>query len=387
MFNSAMHTHGTRRRGVAAALVLISLVTLLGMVSLSVDVGLVYRARQEAQRAADAAALAGALELLDEDRLKNAPDMSYEIVAALEQAQAYAGLNPVINAGPSVKVSDIEVGYLHDLTDPKAALSFADPNMANSVFVRVRRDSISNGPVVLFFATVLGHPTADVTALAGASFKDGVTGFRVTPETGNAGLLPLALHVDAWRAMLDRTWSSGDNWAYNEDSDSVEAGADGIWEMNIYPGGGVGGLPPGNLGTVDIGSPNNSTDDIARQIVEGVSAEDLAWFGGTFQLGDDGTLPLNGDTGLSAGIVDELKTIIGVPRVVPLYDQVTGVGNNVIFRIVGFGGIRVMEVKLHGPMWKKRVVIQPSFVIDDTAIVGPGSGPSFFVYKPVQLVR
>lgn len=377
----------TRRRGVVAVLVVISLLTLMGMAALTVDVGMVYRARQELQQAADAAALAGAWELLDEDRLRNAPDMSEELIAARQQSQYFASLNSVINAGPNVQLSDIQVGYLHDLTDPNESLSFTDPNQANTAFVLVRRDSVSNGPVDLFFAAILGYSTADVTASAAASFKDGVTGYRATPESGNAELLPLALHVNAWNAMMDRTWSCGDDWRYDEDSASVQQASDDLWEMNIYPGGGVEQLPPGNFGTVDIGSPNNSAADIARQLLEGVSAEDLGWFGEQLQLGEDGTLLLNGDTGLSAGIKDELAAIIGLPRAVPLYDQISGNGNNTMFRIVGFGGIRIMDVKLTGSMSSKRVIVQPAFVIDDAALVGPGSGPSHFIYRPVQLVR
>ena len=105
-------------------------------------------------------------------------------------------------------------------------------------------------------------------------------------------------------------------------------------------------------------------------------------------LGDDGTLLLNGDTGLSAAIKDDLTAIIGLPRAIPLFDQVSGPGNNAMFRIVGFAGIQIVEVTLTGPMNSKRVVIQPAFVVDPTAITGPGS-PAFgdFVYEPVKLVR
>src|SRR5260370_28133265 len=50
----------TRERGVTMALVALSLVAIISMAALSIDIGTLYQASAEAQRAADAAALAGA---------------------------------------------------------------------------------------------------------------------------------------------------------------------------------------------------------------------------------------------------------------------------------------------------------------------------------------
>jgi len=387
MLKSTRQDRSPRRRGVTATFVAISLIMLLGTAALTIDVGLMYRARHESQIAADAAAMAGAWELLDEDRLQGSPYMADEITAARVRAADYANYNPVLNEGPGVAESDVLIGYLHDPNDVNAALSFANPNQANTVSVRIRRDEAVNGPVSLLFSVVFGHTTANVAADAWATFKDGVTGWRVTPETGNAGLLPIALHVDAWNGLLDGSWSTGDDWSYDENTGAVAAGSDSIYELNLYPGGGANQLPPGNLGTVDIGSPDNNTADLSRQINSGISEADLAYFGGELSLGPDGTLDLNGDTGLSAAIKDDLEAIVGQARAIPLFNQVTGPGDNATFTIVGFAGIRIMEVKLTGPMNKKRVVIQPAFVVDDAVITSPGSGSSYFVYEPVRLVR
>jgi len=138
---------------------------------------------------------------------------------------------------------------------------------------------------------------------------------------------------------------------------------------------------------VDIGNPNNNTADISRQIRYGLTAEDLSYYGGELTLGADGTIDLTGDTGLSAAVKDDLVSIIGQPRTIPLFSTVEGPGNNAVFTIVGFAGIRIMNVKLTGSMSSKRVIIQPAFVVDDTVITGPGSGSSYFVYAPVHLVR
>ena len=52
-----------------------------------------------------------------------------------------------------------------------------------------------------------------------------------------------------------------------------------------------------------------------------------------------------------------------------------------------FAGIRILNVKLTGPMNKKEVIVQPAYVVDNAVITDAGSGPSYFVYQPVTLVR
>ena len=56
-----------------------------------------------------------------------------------------------------------------------------------------------------------------------------------------------------------------DQYHYNHSTGQVEPGGDGIPELNIYPDLNSS-LPSGNRGTVDLGAPNNSTNDLKRQI-------------------------------------------------------------------------------------------------------------------------
>jgi len=395
MFTLRIRNKNSRRRAVSFALVGVSLVVLLGMASLTVDVGMLYRARAEAQASADAAAMAGAWRLLDNDKLKGTPNMTAEVASVRTAAAHIAALNAIINTPPSLSANssndaggDIVVGCLSDPDhDAGEALSTANPDQFNTVHVRVRRDAQHNSPIDLYFAGVFGRLTADISAEAYATFKDGVIGYKVTDNTGNADLLPLALKVTAWNNLLTGSFTTGDNYAYDPVTGAVTAGHDGIKELNLYPGGGATQLPSGNFGTVDIGNPNNSTADLSRQIRYGVSADDLAYFGGELELGSDGTLLLNGDTGLSAGIKDDLASVIGKPRAIPLFSTVAGPGNNAMFTIVGFAGIRILDVKLTGSMSSKKVIIQPAFIVDDAVLTGPGSGSSYFVYQPVHLVR
>lgn len=382
------------RRGVTFAVVVVSLVMLMGMASMTVDIGMMYRARNEAQASADAAAMAAAWRLMDQDRLRGTAYVSTVTAAARQAAVDYAARNPIVMEAPTLDANtgnstsgDVVIGRLDDPNDADEPMDFSDPSRFNAVHVFLHRDDVRNGPIDLYFASAFGHWTADVSASATAAFYDGVVGWSVNDTTGNAGLLPFALNVNAWNNLLAGTVSTGDSYSYNATSGAVTGGSDGILELNLYPGGGSGQLPPGNFGTVDIGSNNNSTTDLTRQIRYGVSEDDLAYFGGTLELGADGTLLLNGDTGLSAAVKDDLAAVIGKPRAIPIFSTVSGNGNNSMYTIVGFVGVRIMYVKLTGAMSGKKVIIQPAYLLDDSVIVGENTGQSSFVFKPVQLVH
>lgn len=372
------------RRAGTIVYVTIFVSTMFGFLALSVDMGRLYVAKAELQRAADAAAHAAAWQLLNEDRLK--PYLLDDILdAARHQAADIAAANDVLNAAPIVdSVEDVVIGRLDDLFDLEEPMSFGDGTRWNAVRVTVQRNAERGGSILLYFAPILGFSEKDLGAQATAAFEDGIGGFEVTDRSGNAELLPFAIKSDVWSDLL---LSLVDEYTCDQETGEVSVGPDGIAELNIFPGDGEWQLPPGNFGTVDIGAWDNSTADIARQILEGVSAEDLAYFGGRLELGEDGYVDLNGDTGISAGVKDELAAIKGRARAVPIFREVWGPGDNATFRIVGFVGIRIMHVKLVGAPCRKEVIVQPAYVVDDSALADPRSGTSHFIYRPVQLVR
>jgi len=97
----------------------------------------------------------------------------------------------------------------------------------------------------------------------------------------------------------------------------------------------------------------------------------LSYFGGEIRF-DQGPWQINGDT----GIKDELESINGLPRAIPLFTEVTAPGNNAMYTIVEFVGIRIMDVKLAGG--DKHVYIQPAPFIDPSAIYGYPRAGQFF---------
>ena len=379
-----------RRGGSVVVLCAILLVPLMGMVAFAIDIGYIAVVRSQLQRAADSCALAGAAMLIDEDSLSGVADQTDDRTAARIQALAFAVANDA--AGSPIEVplneandvdGDLVLGYIPDRTNPTQMLF--NTSSYNGVRVRLRRDDVVNGPVNLFFSSVLGLGTADVTAEAIAMFEFDINGFRVVngQETATAKLLPFTLQIDDWN---DAFTNGDDDYAHDTENQTVSSGSDGVREIKLFP---LDNLTSGNFGTVDLGAPNNSTADLARQIIYGLNAYDFSFFpNNTVALGADGTLDLNGDTGISAGMKDELESIIGQPRIIPLYDTVSGNGNNSVFVIKAFVGITILKVKLTGALSKKHVLIQPCTVVDGTAVGGGQNNvTSSFVYTPLRLVQ
>jgi hypothetical protein len=261
------------------------------------------------------------------------------------------------------------------------------------VEVTVRRDQALSGntatrgdqAIPLFFAPVIGSGQAKLTSRATAVIPSGI-GFQILSASASATcpLLPITLDEVTWNNLI-YSGVGNDNYKYNSDG-TVSAGADGIKEINLYPEG-VHILPPGNRGTVDIGPSPNSTTDLVRQIKYGPNAADLAYFGGQLKIPEGGTLMLNGDTGLSAGIADALASIIGKPRAIPIFRSVSGPGENAQYVIVKFVGIRLMYSKLSGSPSQKRVWIQPAPVFGATIISGSGPLAADSIMGPLKLIH
>jgi Flp pilus assembly protein TadG len=378
-----------RRPGAIVPLAAVLAVFLLGMVAFSVDIGYICVAEKELQNAADAAALAGASQYLNRVALTGVTSQSAAIAAARDQAQRLAGLNTVGSVAIALDRNnsndaggDIVCGRLDTSAGLSSSLS-TTTTPYNSVQVRARRTAQQNGSLQLFFGSVLGHGSQDLVATATATCADGITAFKIAGSgKTTCSLLPFTLDIAVWNDQVVNG-NGPDNWTYNPTTKVYSAGQDGIHEVKLFP---TKGNSPGNFGTVDIGSANNSTADISRQILYGPNQSDLDKMGGQVALGPSGTLTLQGDTGISAGFKDELTAIRGQPRVIPLYSKVTGQGNNTYYTIVAFAGIIITDVQL--TTGNKYVTIQPEFVVDATAVTGTRSSTtSYFVSQPLKLTR
>lgn len=375
-----MKPHRNFRRGATLVLITIMLAVIMGVLAFAIDIGYVQTTKAQLQRTADSAALAAAWELMQADRL-GSPAANQSTLTRAE-ATDYMALNKVLKQAPNLAVEDVDIGYLNNPSDPSEAMKYDDASKFNAVRVRVRRTESQNGAVGLFFGKVLGTNSVSMETTATAAFLKQIKGFK-SPEDGQTlGILPIALDQDTWNALL--AGSASDSWNYNATTKTVSSGSDGVLEVNLYPQG-IG--LPGNRGTVDIGSSNNSTADISRQITDGISVSDLAHHGGKLEFDSNGKLYLNGDTGISAGIKDDLASQIGKPKMIPIFESASGNGNNAMYTIVAFVGVRILEVKLTGPMNQKRVIIQPAKYLAEEAIGSTNMDKAHYIYSPVWLIR
>jgi len=387
--HSKRHGRRDRRKGTVVVLAAFLMVFILGLLAFAIDVGYMSLARTELQRSADAAAMAAAWRLIDEQALQSDTYMTNAMSNCRSSAEDIASLNVVCNDAPAIDTNgdnsiegDVVIGYLSSLTDQSLSLDTSDSSKFNAVQVCVRRNEDLNGRVAFFFGQILGVNSATSQATATAALVRQIGGFQIPSDGGNLGILPIALDEDSWNDLLDG--SASDTWTWDADTQSISGGSDGVREINLYP---EGTGSPGNRGTVDIGSSNNSTNDISRQIVYGVSAEDMEYHDGKLEFDENGVLLLNGDTGISAGIKDELASIKGEPRVIPVFRNVAGPGNNAEYTIVKWVGVRILDVKLTGSNNSKRVTVQPANILMDGVIPTTVEGTSDFVYTRPVLVR
>ncbi len=357
------------RRGSILVLSIFLIVAMLGILALAVDFGYAMMVRTQLQVAADSAAISAAS--------ANVNGTHYAVIRA---AQKFSEFH--LAAGEPVKLSRYDVQFgTWDFYRRSFTQTATEPN---AIRIRTRRSDKINGETPMFFARIFGINSVPLKTKAVAAVAMNMTGFEAPSNGKNLGILPIALKVPSWDSL--RAGFGEDNWTWNEDTGQVTPGPDGIPELTFYPG---DVASPGNFGTVDIGGADNSTADLTRQILEGISAEDLDYHGGSLELGADGTLPLTGDPGLSARIGDALGQIMGEPRVVPVYTNVAKAGNTAVYTITGFAGIRIMEVNLKGQLDQKRVVIQRSDVVLDGGIPARDGAAqtSINVYSHVTLVQ
>lgn len=174
-------------RGVSAVIMAIFLVVLMGMGALAVDLGMLQKARAEAQRAADAAALAGASAFLeDQTRVQ-------ESTLAIHRARVVADTN-YMNGVKIDSVAELEVWVVYDSV---------------KVRTRVRRASVPT-----WFARVFGKDALPVGARAAA-----VADYA----SGTTCVKPIAV-PDLWRDAGDlaanggndnNRFDPGESWLYN----------------------------------------------------------------------------------------------------------------------------------------------------------------------------
>ncbi len=378
------------RRGAIAVLAMLLLSVLIMVAAFGVELSMFMAEKAEMQRSADAAALAACWEYVAHMNRGSAEPASRDCARTV--ASEIAGTNLVrlqsldadLNASNEA-AGDIVFGQFDSFGNPYGEMTPQDSGVVNAVKVRLRQTRERNGEVTFTLARLLGINSKPLEVEAVASIARNVRGFRAPADNSKTvNLLPFAVKRELWDSLM--AGNGDDDYSYNFDTGEVTNGSDGKREINIYPH--TTGAS-GNSGTVDLGSSGNSNADVKRQILNGASAEDLDELGGKIELDASGQLLLNGDTGISAGMKAELNAVKGQPRVIMVYSQVTGNGNNATFTIIRFVGIRIMHVNFQGSKNNsKKLIIQPADVMAEFVIVSnQNNQTSQSVFSPARIVN
>ncbi|MFQ5784212.1 MAG: TadG family pilus assembly protein [Alphaproteobacteria bacterium] len=138
------------RRGTIAVFLALIVPVIFGMAALAVDIGYVGSMHAQLRATAEATALAAATTLDDPAQ-------------AEARALEYAAKNMLPeDHGTVLQSADVVLGNWD--ADTRAFIAGGAPT--NAVQITVRRTAANNNPVELFFASVIGVDTADVTATA-----------------------------------------------------------------------------------------------------------------------------------------------------------------------------------------------------------------------------
>ncbi len=152
----------------------LGLVAFLGLASLAVDMGNLYVVKNELQNVADAAALAGARQLINNSNGTAVVDSAAAQTAAMSVSQTQAQVSglPSLADGARTDLSITFGNWNIYAGSPDTAWTTTDGSAgsnSNAVQVTIQRASgLAYGPVTNFMAGILGYNTTDVAATATA---------------------------------------------------------------------------------------------------------------------------------------------------------------------------------------------------------------------------
>jgi Flp pilus assembly protein TadG len=369
------------------------------MVAFAVDAGWMVLAQSDLQNAADAAALAGAQQLMGQPQLNPStgkyslvngfsqyylpgqlPSQQSQILsaataAARKSARDFASYQSAGgNKSLTLNDGDIEFGFTDNTGAYTPLPTYA--GFPNTIKVIVRLDSRANGPLKLFFGPVLGTKTIDLTARASAGIYSGtVSGYNLNPNFFS-GILPMTFDVNAWNNFLKT--GLGPDGTLNLDSN-------GVPQIQVYPS----IKYVGNFGMLSLDQATDGASTISGWLDRGVPSTDLQ------QEYNANLLPLSahdpnqwnwkGNSGLKTTDIQAAQQVVGNTYLLPLFKPVDpgipdpatyqpGVnqGTNYAYNIVQFVGVRITVVN------NKSIVVQPAPVTDPNAIltgVAPAAPP------------
>jgi Flp pilus assembly protein TadG len=181
--------------GTAAIIIALCLFVMLGVASLAIDIGQLCAVRNELQNVADAAALGGVAQLIQNQDGKAVRNSSQAIQSALQLAQTQSQLQGLPSVANEDR-NDLEMTFgFWDIYAPSRQQAWTEigptcptDSNANAMRVSIKRASgFAFGPVTNLFAVALGFPQSQVSATATAFL-----GFTAAASSGTV-TIPLAI--------------------------------------------------------------------------------------------------------------------------------------------------------------------------------------------------
>lgn len=395
------------RRGSIVPAIAISLLLIMGGIALVLDRIWIDAAQVELLAAAEAAALAGARQLADDDLLRTAPSTQRRLDAVRAVAANIAAQNLV--AGQPLQLqaeSDVKIGRIALSAATGQAMFLETSRHPNTVVVFARQLRSRGNPVALLMRQVTQQPAADLAVSAEAGLDDRIVGVR--PAEGFAvPALPLAIlatdpagkRKDTWQEQIVKR-SGRDEFGYDASRGQVTAGPDGIPEITLRSEDRSDRSSPPNLKLVDLGTDLRDAG-LVEQILQGWSATDLERFGGevllaqqvpssesappTTNAGDGAgaappqqALSLGATSWLGQPTLGALRSIQGECRICLLYvDEPAAAGRPAGTRVqcVALVAGRIMDVVCESRA-APQLVFQPGIIVTRAAVVAAGAGPA-----------
>jgi hypothetical protein len=364
------------RKGTLVPVVAAALLLILAILALVVDRLWLDAVQVELRGAAEAAALAGARGLADDDRLKPYHPPEALAKGAAWMASSMAGQSIVAGRPLELEMDrDVSVGtYAVSATTGERELltNVADPR---TVVVRPAFLKSRNNPLALLMRGLHGPDVAEMIHQAEASVDNQVWGVRPVGET-RVPALPLAiLHREttdaerpSWEADIERR-EGADRYGFDLETRRILETSDGIPEMELTASLVTGDGRNANLAVLGLGN-ELSGDLVAGQVATGLSAVDLERVGGElcpsrspFEIGAKHTL--------STETLNALEALRGEARIVLLYSETGGGvatgGSLPRVRCVQLVACRVVAVRRNGAGAAK-LIVQPAVMATRTAL-------------------
>jgi Putative Flp pilus-assembly TadE/G-like len=260
-----------RHRGSTLTILAFSMLALTAMLGVAIDLVAFYTVRSEAQRAADAAALAGATTFVTSGCVGGASGSACTGTAiktlAAAQAAAIGNSNLVGGQNPAIAGS---VSGACPPTSTNDVCFTADAAGTNPrISVLVQRTTAHGNAMPTFFAKILGIQTVSISAQATAEAYSPTGGSSTSPDICLSCLKPfIAVNCDTNRTVAKGSANANPNCAVNGTTNNpyiVNPTTHAVVNPGIAPSGIVGeGIAlhqndgPADWGTIDLGQGNGN---------------------------------------------------------------------------------------------------------------------------------